>query len=269
MIVWIDGQLVDASAPAIPALDHGLLVGYGVFETLSVVRGRPFALDRHLDRLVHSALGLRLDLPDLDLVREGIDAVLATGGDHVGRLRVTITSGAGPLGSARGPDGLCTIVIGSPATTWAPTAAVAIAPWPRNERGPLTGLKTISYADNVLALALARDRGADECIFGNTRGELCEATGSNVFVGIGGRLVTPPLGAGCLAGVTRAIVLELVDVAEEPLPLDALAKADEAFLTSTTRGVHPIATVDGLALPHCPGPLTAAAAAAFERHRNA
>jgi branched-chain amino acid aminotransferase len=268
-VVWVDGRLVDAGAPAVPALDHGLLVGDGVFETISVHHGVPFALDRHLDRLVHSARGLGLEPPDLGLVRQGIGDVLGAGGPRLGRLRVTVTSGPGPLGSARGPDGPCTIVIGAPATAWAPTARVAVAPWPRNERGPLAGLKTTSYAENVVALHQARARGADEAVFGNTRGELCEGTGSNVFVGIGGRLVTPPLAAGCLAGVTRAFVLELTGAAEEAVPLGALGRADEAFLTSTTRGVHPIETVDGTPLPACPGPLTRAAAAAFAGFREA
>jgi len=110
---------------------------------------------------------------------------------------------------------------------------------------------------------MARDAGADEAIFGNLAGNLCEGTGTNVFVGVDGRLVTPPLSAGCLAGVTRELLLEVVDVAEEDLPLSALASADEAFLTSSTRDVQPIRAVDGRVLPSCPGPLTTGAADAF------
>jgi branched-chain amino acid aminotransferase len=134
---------------------------------------------------------------------------------------------------------------------------------PRNERGALTGLKTTSYGENVVALGRAAQAGAGEAIFGNTVGALCEGTGSNVVVARGGRLVTPPLASGCLAGVTRALVLEVCDVEEADLPLDALATADEAFLTSTTREVQPIARVDGAPLPAAPGPLTSAAADAF------
>jgi len=145
----------------------------------------------------------------------------------------------------------------------APTADVVVVPWPRNERGALSGLKTTSYGENVVALARAVAAGADEAIFANTVGALCEGTGSNVVVGVGGRLVTPPLRSGCLAGVTRALVLEVCDVVEDDLPLDALTAADEAFLTSTTREVQAIARVDGAPLAAAPGPLTAAAAAAF------
>jgi branched-chain amino acid aminotransferase len=140
---------------------------------------------------------------------------------------------------------------------------VAVAPWPRNERGALAGLKTVSYAENVVALRFARERGAEEAIFGNLGERLCEGTGTNVFVGAGGRMLTPPLSAGCLAGVTRELLLELGVVSEEDLPLSALAQATEAFLTSSTRDVQAIATVDGEALPAAPGPLTKAAAEAF------
>ena len=108
-------------------------------------------------------------------------------------------------------------------------------------------------------------------MFGNLEGQLCEGTGTNVFVGIGGRMLTPPLGAGCLAGVTRQLLLEL-GVAEEAeeaeLPLAAVAEADEAFLTSSTRDVQAVASVDGAALPAAPGPLTKAAADAFRDLRE-
>ena len=136
-------------------------------------------------------------------------------------------------------------------------------PWPRNERGALSGLKTTSYGENVRALAYAAERGGSEAIFGNTAGNLCEGAGTNVFVVAGGRLVTPPLSAGCLAGVTRALVIEWSGAVEQDLPLPALAEADEAFLTGTTRDVQPIRFVDGQALPAAPGPVTAKAAEVF------
>jgi branched-chain amino acid aminotransferase len=140
---------------------------------------------------------------------------------------------------------------------------VVTLPWTRNERGALTGLKTISYAENVRSLAYARERGAGEAIYANTVGRLCEGTGTNVFVVIGGRLLTPPLTAGCLAGVTRGLVIEWCGAEEEDLPLRALAEADEAFLSGTTRDVQPIRAVDGVPLPSAPGPVTAKAAETF------
>ena len=114
----------------------------------------------------------------------------------------------------------------------------------------MAGAKTISYAENVVALAHAHERGADEAILANTVGALCEGTGTNVFVVQGGRVRTPSLSTGCLAGITRELVLELIDVEEtDALTSADLRGADEAFLTSSTRDVHPIASVDGAALP--------------------
>jgi branched-chain amino acid aminotransferase len=146
---------------------------------------------------------------------------------------------------------------------------VLVVPMTRNERGALAGLKTTSYAENVLALALAEEAGASEAIFANTRGELCEGTGTNVVIGLEGELRTPPLDSGCLAGVTRALLLEAMAAADRPiaeatLAIDDLRHADEAFLLSTGREVQPIRAVDGRALPLAPGPLTEAAAAVWD-----
>jgi branched-chain amino acid aminotransferase len=146
-------------------------------------------------------------------------------------------------------------VIAGPPASWPPSTAVAVCPWTRNERSAVAGLKTTSYAENVVALAWGIERGCTEVLFANTRDELCEGTGTNVFVVLDGRLVTPPLDAGCLAGVTRELLLEELDVAEEPIPMAALAGVDEVFLTSSTRDVHPVHAVDGGALP-APGPVT-------------
>jgi len=265
--VWALGNVTDAHAAFLPAFDHGITVGDGVFETAKIVRGRPFALRRHLERLSRSAAGLGLPSPDVTEVRAAIDEVIganALGETTGGVLRITYTAGPGPLGSGR-PAELCPslVVAAAGARPWGPTASVQIVPWTRNERGALAGLKTTSYGENVVALASAHRSGADEAIFANTRGELCEGTGTNVFVGIAGRLVTPPLSSGCLDGVTRALVVELGGIDEDVLPIDSLRTADEAFLTSSTREVHPIATVDGHRLAQTPGALTARAAAAF------
>lgn len=252
----MDGRLVDPGAPAISALDHGLTVGDGVFETVKVVDGVPFALTRHLQRLERSTSGLGLRV-DLDRVRRGVDEVLAGDVPPLGRLRVTVTGGPGPLGSERGTKGCTVVVVLAEGRPWPETSDVVVAPWPRNERSALTGLKTTSYAENVVALAKARGSGADEAVFANTHGSLCEGTGSNVFLELDGRLVTPPLASGCLAGVTRALLLHwLPDTEELDVPLDALRTAREAFLASTTRDVQPIRRVDGVELSEAPGTLT-------------
>lgn len=266
-IVWLNGKLAGDDEARLSPFDHGVLVGDGVFETLKVISGKPFALRRHLDRLRRSARPMRLEVPGGEVLHDAVFAVVEANESRldggVGRLRITVTGGPGPLGSARGNEGPTVLVTAGPPASWAPTTTVAIAPWPRSERGAVTGLKTISYAENVVALAYADDHGATEALFGNLADNLCEGTGSNVFVGIDGRLVTPPLTAGCLAGITRELLLEVTEAIEADVPLAALADADEMFLASTTREVQPIASVDGRALPAAPGRLTTGAAKAF------
>lgn len=256
MHAWVDGQLLaDPSAPAVRVTDHGLTVGDGVFEAVKVVDGAPFALTLHLDRLTISARGLGLPAPDLDAVRRAVAAVLEQAELALGRIRITYTGGPAPLGSGRG-DAAPTLIVVADSMSPAPaTATVATVPWPRNERGALAGLKTTSYAENVIALAEARSRGADEAIFANLAGNLCEGTGTNVFYVVDDDLRTPTLASGCLAGVTRALVVEWCGAREVDEPLEVVAEASEVFLTSTTRDVQPVARWDGHDLP-APGPLT-------------
>ena len=262
--VWVNGELYESERARVSVFDHGILVGDGVFETIKTVRGEAFALTRHLDRLAVSAAGLGLPAPDLDAIRQGtLDVLAASPKWELGRVRVTYTSGPGPLGSDRGDQGTTAVVAVAEQKPFPPAGDVTVVPWPRNERGALSGLKTISYGDNAKALSYAHERGGGEAIFGNLAGNLCEGTGSNVFVVRDGRLVTPPLSSGCLAGITRALVLEWYGGVEEDLPLEAIYAADEAFLTSTTRDVQPIRAVDGTVLPSAPGPVTKEAVEVF------
>ena len=259
--LWVNGALVDEAVARVSPMDHGILTGDGVFETLRVYGGVPFAWDRHLDRLGRSAGALGLPLPDPANLRSASEAVIAANDLTDARLRITVTGGPAPLGSERGDHPPTVIVAVGQLRAWPETEQVVVVPWTRNERGATAGLKTISYAENVRALAYAHEHGANEAVFANTRDELCEATGSNVFVVQAGVVRTPPESAGCLAGVTRAYVLELcardgIPCEEIDLPMRALAEADEAFLTSSTREVQAIATVDGAALPVAPGPVT-------------
>lgn len=268
MKVWIDGALADVATARVSPMDHGLLTGDGVFETLRVYGGRPFAWRRHLDRLDRSASALGLTVPARADLRAGAEAVIAANGLPEARLRITLTGGPAPLGSERGDAGPTVVVAVGAVAPFPPTASVVVVPWTRNEHGATAGLKTISYAENVRALAWAHERGAGEAIFANTRGDLCEATGSNAFVVRDGVVSTPPAEAGPLLGVTRAITIECcaalgIVCAEEPVTLAEFRTADEAFLTSTTREVQGIGVVDGVARPGAPGPVTRRLATAF------
>jgi branched-chain amino acid aminotransferase len=268
-VVWIDGSLRDPATAGLHWSDHGITVGDGVFETMKLERGAAFALTRHLDRLTRSADGLRMDLPERSGIEAAVAEVADAWGDHLGRLRITVTAGRGPMGSTRGVEGPTLMVTAGAMTLSREPTDVVIVPMTRNESGALVGLKTTSYAENVVALSIAEEAGATEAVFANTRGELCEGTGTNVVLGTGGELRTPPLRSGCLAGVTRDLLLEAMasagtPVIEEDLPVDALARCDEAFLLSTGRQVQPIRGVDARALPLAPGPLTERAMAVWD-----
>ncbi len=265
MRAWIDGQLMsDPTAAAVRVTDHGFTVGDGVFEAIKVVDGLPFALTRHLERLARSAAGLALPELDPDAVRRGVAAVLDGQDLPLGRIRITYTGGPAPLGSGRGDEPPTLVVVADAMAPWPATTRVATVPWPRNERGALAGLKTTSYAENVVALAAAKERGATEAIFANLAGHLCEGTGSNVFYVIDGELRTPTLAGGCLAGVTRALVLEWCGGVEVDEPIEVLAGASEVFLTSTTRDVQGVSAWDDRELP-APGPVTREVAALWSR----
>jgi branched-chain amino acid aminotransferase len=251
--VWVNGELTDVEDARVSPFDHGLLVGDGVFETLRVYDGRPFAWTRHLDRLEHSAEGLGLPVPERAVVQAAADAVLDANALREARLRITVTGGVQPLGSERRATTPTVIVAASELRPVPGTISVVVVPWARNERGATAGLKTVSYGENVRALAYAQARGAGEAVFPNTRDELCEATGSNIFVVDDDVVRTPPASSGCLLGVTRALVLELcaeLGLAHEEatMPVDVLERAGEVFLTSTTREVQAVTRVDGRAL---------------------
>jgi len=264
MRAWVNGQLLDqADKPALSVLDHGLVVGDGAFETVKTVAGRPFALTRHLARLSRSLTGLGIEPPGDGVVRSAIEAVLATDDlDGDGKLRITVTGGPSPLGSDRGQGPATLVVVSDALGDWPPVTAVSTVPWPRNERGAVAGLKTTSYAENVVALAYAHERGGSEAIFANTIGLLCEGTGSNIVVVVDGEALTPTLASGCLDGITRQLVLEWCDVRERDLPVGVLAEADEVFLASTTRDVQAVHRVDEREIA-APGPVTAQVAKVF------
>ena len=238
--IWLNGALLGAEDARLSALDHGLIVGNGAFESLKVTRAGAFAVRRHLDRLSRSARALNLPDPDHGLVREGIAAVLDGRPYAFGKLRITYTAGLGPLGSQApfGPPNL--VVAAAPYEPPVEPAVVLTAPWVRNERGALTGVKSTSYAENVRALAYATGHGASEAIFANTRGLLCEGTGTNVFCVFDGRVVTPPLTAGPLAGITRELLCEWADVEEDQLTMAEAQAADEVFVTSSLREVQAV-----------------------------
>lgn len=263
LTVWLNGRLYENPDEArLTVTDHGIVVGDAVFEALKVTKGGAFAITRHLRRMARSARALGLPEPDAGLVREGIEAVIDGRSYSYGKVRITYTGGRGPLGS-QAPYGPTNLIVAADAAEPPPSeAAVVTAPWTRNEHGALTGVKSTSYAENVRALAHAHAHEASEAIFLNTAGNVCEGTGTNFFCVLGSEIVTPPLSAGPLAGITRELLLDWCPVTERDVTLAEAMRADEVFLTSSMRDVQAVSCWDGVAF-EAPGPQTALAAKIF------
>jgi len=258
--LWCNGQwLPPADFPSSP-LDRGMTLGLGLFETILALDGRPVFFDQHLERMHRGCtrLGWMLEFTELEhaarelLVRNDLTAGRA-------RIRLAITAGAGTLNTlTQGSDSLLWM-IALPVTESPPEIRATIAPWPRNEHSALAGLKCNSYAENLVALAHARRAGFQESIFLNTAGHLCEAATANLFLVKKQVLLTPPLTAGCLAGIARDMVLKLAHNSEiesrtTPLTLQDLHTADEVFLTSSINGLASVSQIDATSYPL--GPLT-------------
>jgi branched-chain amino acid aminotransferase len=266
--VWLNGSIVPTAEARVSPFDHGLTVGDGVFETLPDRGLGPVALTRHWQRLVRSCVAMGIKPPTIEVMRGALRKVMVANALTSARLRFTVTGGLGPVGSDKGDAPPTLLAVAVPLTTWPAATPVVTVKWTRNELDPLAGVKSTSYGGNVVALAHAKKHGAGEAIFANTRGDLCEGTGSNVFIVKDGIALTSPLDSGCLAGVTRALVLDAcqrsgVPVQECRISMGDFLQADEAFLTSSTREVHPILAINGRTLARVLGDGTQAVAAAF------
>jgi branched-chain amino acid aminotransferase len=245
----LDGHVLPAGEALIPATDEGLLRGDGVFEVIRLYGGRPFALEDHLTRIAGSAANLRLEL-DAEAVRADIEALLERNDVPEAAMRVVVT---------RGGHRLAVVEPLKPLPETLAVASVEYAP-----SRILDGVKSLSYAGNMLAGRLARERGADEALLVTPHGRVLEGPTCSLFVVFAAEgLVTPPLSEHILDSITRRRLLEVCDVRERPIARDELADAQEAFMASTLREVHPIRAIDDRALPAAPGRLTTEAARAI------
>jgi branched-chain amino acid aminotransferase len=243
-LACVDGTVGPAERATIPATDEGLLRGDGVFEVLRLYEGRPFALEDHLARMGRSAVNLRLPL-EPDLIRADVEALLAQAGPVEALLRLVATRGGHRLALIEPlPDMPPTLRLGF--VTFAPTRV-------------LDGIKSLSYGGNMLATRLAQERGFDEALLVTPHGRVLEGPTSSFFWVRDGVLRTPPLTEHILGSITRARIIEEVEVVEEPCTQEDLEAAEEAFLASTVREVLPVRTIEQIELP-AEGPITAEAA---------
>ena len=276
--IFVNGRITGAAEATIPVFDHGFLYGEGVYETLRTYSGVPFLYDRHLQRLRHSAALMALPVPftDDELLTSMTQTMAAHRGLKEAYIRVLLTRGVGELSY-------------NPAACPVPTTVIIVKPFPeppaksftegivlslvtvrRNHPQALNPMiKSNNLLNNALAMQQAIGQGAEEALMCNQAGEIVECSQSNFFVVRNGAVITPPLAAGLLPGITRAFVLDLARELGLPaheetiLPAD-LAGVHEAFITGTTREVTPVVRIDQQVIGGGqPGPITQRLLAAF------
>ncbi len=241
----LDGDVMDVAQARISVTDDGLLRGDGVFEVVHLYEGRPFALEEHLERMARSAAALRLPF-DIDALRDDAEKLLEHSEPVDGALRLLVTRGGRRIGLVEDPIVLPeTVALAT--ITFAPTRV-------------LDGVKSLSYAANMLASRLARERGADEALLVTPHGRVLEGPTTSFFYVLDGALCTPPLAERILDSITRRALFAVTDATERITTIDDLADISEAFLASSAREVQPVHAIDDRALPAAPGPVSRQAA---------
>lgn len=276
--MYVDGEIVDEKSAKVSVFDRGFLYGDSVYEVTRTAGGRPVDGRRHLDRLERSAAAIGLELPPRATIESAIDDTLVAAANSDSYVRVIVTRGGGDIGldPALADRPILIVIVRPlelpPASSYTEGVEVAVVDVRRNWRRALDpAIKSGNYLNNILGLREARARGAYECVMLNSEGWLTEGSTSNIFIVRGGAVRTPALVHGLLPGITRGRVMELAETeghaaAEAHLGPDDLHRAEEAFLTSSLRGVMPVVRVDGRPVgAGAPGPVTRRLAATYER----
>jgi branched-chain amino acid aminotransferase len=265
---WVDGKRVDPASAHIFVTDRGFTLADGIFETMRAYNGAIFRYDDHMARLSRGAERLGLPRPAnlLPTLQQALRDLRALRADAVVRLTVSRGTGRHGLMPTRG-ESPTVVLFAQELSAFKTSISVRTASGRRNEHAMSVGIKTLSYTDGVLALLEAAAKGAEDAIFLDTAGHVSEATASNVFLVKNGAVRTPPTSCGAFPGITRAVVLELLEgmripVTDDPVTPAELAAADEVFLTSSVREIAPVDTVDGRSLKAL-GPITTALMGAY------
>jgi len=250
----LDGDVMDVAQATIPVTDEGLLRGDGVFEVVRLYGGRPYGLEEHLERMARSAATLRLPF-DVDATRDDVEKLLEHSEPADGGLRLLATRGGRRIGLIEDlpvlPDTVALATV-----TYATTRV-------------LDGVKSLSYAANMLASRIARERGADEALLVTPHGRVLEGPTTSFFYVLDGALCTPPLEDRILDSITRRALFAVTDATERITSVDDLRAATEAFLASSAREVQPVHAIDDIAIPAAPGPVSRAAADAVSAYIEA
>ena len=253
--IYINGEIVSRDKAQVHVGDRGLMYGYGIFETMRSYKGHVFYLDRHISRLAHSAgiLGIRDALETRNL-EAGVSRTLKANRLDDARIRLTVTAGEGGRSIGAASGNLTTIItveklVLPSSEVYAKGLRTSIVDIKRNPKSPLCYLKTLGYLENMLAHAEAVAAGSDEAILLNVDGYVAECSASNLFIVESGRIITPPVNAGVLPGITRGIVIELaaklgIKLVHESISVDRLIDAEEVFITNSVIEIMPVATID-------------------------
>lgn len=264
--VYVSGRLSPAEEASASALDRGLLYGDGLFETVRVYGGKPFMLEEHLRRMAEGASRIALVLPDKEEIKAAVGAVLQANSLTEAYLRITVTRGpTGKMWSDLSGCSPAVLVLAKPFNRpdFGEGLRLTVSRFRIDERGPLCGVKHTGILPKILARTEAVNSGADDAVLLDTRGFVGEGTSSNLFWAKGGRLYTPSLSCGILAGVTRQVVAEIasaekIAVEEGEFRLDVVKEAEEVFLTSSTWEIAPVRELDGSVFRGSAGPVTTA-----------
>jgi len=241
----------------------GLLMGWGVFTTLRIYEGRPFAFDRHWARMSHDAERLGMNLTHgKEAVRLAVTKLAEANDRPEGMARVSFVKNHGGLWAQAGncPE-TDLLIFTRELVQWPAIHRLKLQPHAIYSATRLAGVKMLSWAHNAALLERAHSEGFDDVLLLNERGHIAECTSANVFLVRGGKVLTPPLSAGCLPGVTRDVLLEVVpragfELLEENLTPEDLSSAAEVFISSTTREVAAVGSIDSQWLYHAPGKTT-------------
>lgn len=270
MKIYIDGRYYDERTAKVSVFDHGLLYGDGVFEGIRAYNGRVFKLREHIDRLFQSAKAILLTLPmSAEDLCAAVVATCRKNKVRDGYIRLVVTRGVGTLGLNPNKCGRPSIIIIAgkiqlyPPEFYQKGLTIVTVPTTRNLHSALNpAIKSLNYLNNILAKIEANNAGCEEAIMLNAEGYVAECTGDNLFLVKGRQLLTPPLSAGALYGITRGTVMELaqaagLQVSEPNLTRYDVFNADECFLTGTGAEVVPVVKVDGRVIGNgTPGPVT-------------
>jgi len=254
-LILHNDEIRQASELSLSPGQVGLMSGWGVFSTIQVIDGVPFAFERHWERMRRDARVMRVPFPEVpDRMRASLLRLIEANDARRATLRVMIVRNHG--GSWEGPGigrDYELIAFTSDQRDWGAGVKLGVVPDARFAASRFSGVKILSWAHNLVWLEEAHERGLDEVILLNEHAQVSECTSANIFISEGNRIWTPPLSSGCLPGITRELLLgeirvEGIIIGERELLLEDLAAADEVFITSTTRGLLPVLSVEGVSI---------------------